>query len=245
MIFFIDFLSQGFEVAIIVFQIFISIASIVIEMNCWPSCNVTLTYYWVPTRCIAYQISHLAFFRTFFSCVFFYIIISRLSLMIFLWIISLATIRFFWLPTIVTIWYCVIAHLFAKHMCTTPRPRFHHLFRSLFFSQGFTFHLHYRCIIPSASMINGKHEQLSAVHSCHCLSVCQSACQSACRSVCLSVSLSTEDWNVANVLWVRATKSCSSLVGFLLQKCAFSSQRAIEGILSSWHANSLLNEWAS
>ena len=175
-------------------------------------------------------------FQNFFFMCFFYIIISRLSLMIFLWIISLATIRFFWLPTIVTIWYCVIAHLFAKHMCTTPRPRFHHLFRSLFFSQGFTFHLHYRCIIPSASMINGKHEQLSAVHSCHCLSVCQSAC----RSVCLSVSLSTEDWNVASVLWVRTTKSRSSLVVFFAAKvCIF------EQLKVTYRAGMQIRYWAS
>ena len=70
-------------------------------------------------------------------------------------------------------------------------------------------------------------------------------CQPAC--LCLSVYLSRcllkiETWGMC--CGATATKLLLLLSRFfLLQKCAFSSQRASN--LSSWHANSLLNEWAS
>jgi len=117
---------------------------------------------------------------------------------------------------------------------TQVSPPFQVSFLFLRFHFSLTLSLHHP--FSFHDQFHGQHEQLSAVHSCHCLSVCQSAC----RSVCLSVSLSTEDWNVASVLWVRTTKSRSSLVVFFAAKvCIF------EQLKVTYRAGMQIRYWAS
>ena len=145
--------------------------------------NVTLAYYWKSSS-LLHVLTNI-FFLVLLFC--FFSLLFRVFIPWFsLWSISLALISctFFSIAND-----CNCNDLILFYSSFIPKTRVHNSTTqvappvSLLFSNGFTFHLHYRCILPKVSMINfhGRHGHGTQLPLFVCLLVCLSICISVFR----------------------------------------------------------------